>query len=147
MTEQLTQVQPVSCYVKRRQLPDFFSSVLNCLLNSCDCSASGVESGRSPPTSLNSPLALSVFFTCSLITCFLLLLHSLSNRPRAGVGGAEAGLAVPTANASAPQVFIRRTLATQNTRRRPPPSMIDRSLRLLQWCRPRIWMTPWDCSP
>jgi hypothetical protein len=69
----------VSCYAKRRLLPDSFSGGLNCLLNSYDCSASGVGSGQSPPASINSMLAPTVLFTRSLITCFLLcfLLHSL----------------------------------------------------------------------
>jgi hypothetical protein len=86
LPKQLTQVQLVSCYVKRRQLPDFISSGLNCLLNSSDCSASGVGSGRPPPSSLNSPLALAVLFTCSLTTCFLLLLHSLPFKSTMGRG-------------------------------------------------------------
>jgi hypothetical protein len=47
----------VSCYAKRRLLPDSFSGGLNCLLNTCDCSASVVGSGRSVPTSINSLLA------------------------------------------------------------------------------------------
>jgi hypothetical protein len=38
------------------------------------------------PTSINSPLALAVIFTCSLITCFLLLLHSLPFQPTMGRG-------------------------------------------------------------
>jgi hypothetical protein len=67
----------VPCYAKRRLLPHSFSGGLNCLLNTCDCSASGVGSGRSPPASINSLLAPTVLFTCSLIACFLLLLHSL----------------------------------------------------------------------
>ena len=75
------------CYAKRRLLPDSFSGGLNCLLNSCDCSASGVESGRSPPASINSLLALAVLFTCSLTTCFLLLLlHSLPFKSTMGRG-------------------------------------------------------------
>jgi hypothetical protein len=57
-----------SCYARRRLLPDSFSGGLNCLLNSYDCSASGVESGRSPPASINILLAVAVLFTCSLIT-------------------------------------------------------------------------------
>jgi hypothetical protein len=78
----------VSCYVKRCLLPDSFSDGLNCLLNSCDYSASGVGSGRSPPASINGLLALAVLFTCSLITCFLLLLllHSLPFQPTMGRG-------------------------------------------------------------
>jgi hypothetical protein len=76
----------VSCYAKRCLLPDSFSGGLNCLLNSCDCSASGVGSGRSPPASINSLLALAVLFTCSLITCFLLLLHSFPFQSTMGRG-------------------------------------------------------------
>jgi hypothetical protein len=82
----LTQVQLALCYAKWRQLPDFFSSGLNRLLNSCDYSASEVGSGWSPSASINSLLALAVFFTCSLITCFLLLLHSLTFHPTMGRG-------------------------------------------------------------
>jgi hypothetical protein len=55
--EQLTLVQMVSCYTKRHLLPHSFSGGLNCLLNTCDCSASVVGSGRSPPPSINSLLA------------------------------------------------------------------------------------------
>jgi hypothetical protein len=40
LPEQLTWVQPVPCYVKRRELYDSFSGGLNCLLNSCNCSVS-----------------------------------------------------------------------------------------------------------
>jgi hypothetical protein len=47
----------VSCYAKRRLLPDSFSGGLNCLLNTCDCSASVVGSGQSLPASINSLLA------------------------------------------------------------------------------------------
>jgi hypothetical protein len=76
----------VPCYVKQRLLPDLFSGDLNCLLNSCDCSTSGVGSGRSPPASINSLLAPAILFTCSLITCFLLLLHFLPFQPTMGRG-------------------------------------------------------------
>jgi hypothetical protein len=51
-------VQIVSCYAKRCLLPDSFLGSLNCLLNTCDCSASVVGSERSPPASINSLLAL-----------------------------------------------------------------------------------------
>jgi hypothetical protein len=75
----------VPCYAKRRLLPDSFSGGLNCLLNSCDCSASGVGSGRSPLVSVNSLIAPSVLFTRSLIICFLLLLRpSLPFQPTMG---------------------------------------------------------------
>jgi hypothetical protein len=69
----------VPCYAKRRLFSDSFLGSLNCLLNSCGCSANGLGSGRSSPASINSLLAPVVPFTCSLITCFLLrlLLHSL----------------------------------------------------------------------
>jgi hypothetical protein len=88
LPKQLTKVQPVPCYAKRRLLRDSFPGGLNCLLNSCDCSANGVGSGWSPPASINSPLTLTVLFTCSLITCFfLLLLHSpLPFQPTMGRG-------------------------------------------------------------
>jgi hypothetical protein len=74
----------VLCYAKQRLLPNSFSDGLNCLLNSCDYSASGVGSERSPPASINSLLAPDVLFTCSLITCFLL--HSLPFQPAMGRG-------------------------------------------------------------
>jgi hypothetical protein len=46
-----------------------------------------------PSASLNSPLALAVFFTRSLITCFLLLLlHSLSFHLTMGRGRRGRGL-------------------------------------------------------
>jgi hypothetical protein len=57
LPDKLTLVQTVSCYVKRRLLPDLILGGLNCLLNSYDCSASVVGSGRSPPASINSLLA------------------------------------------------------------------------------------------
>jgi hypothetical protein len=66
-------------------LPDSFSGGLNFLLNFCDCSASGVGSERSSPESINSLLAPSVLFTCSLIICFLLL-RSLPFQPAMGRG-------------------------------------------------------------
>jgi hypothetical protein len=75
----------VPCYAKRRLLPDSFSGGLNCLLNSCDYSASGVGSGRSPLASINSLLALAVLFTRSLIICFLLL-RSITFQPARGRG-------------------------------------------------------------
>jgi hypothetical protein len=77
--------------VKRRLLPDSFSGGLNYLLNSCDCSASGVGSGRSPPASINSPLAPVVLFTCSLIICFLLLRPSFPFQPTMGRGRRGSG--------------------------------------------------------
>jgi hypothetical protein len=74
----------VPCYAKRRLLPNSFSGGLNCLLNSCDYSASRVGSEWSPPASINCLLASAVLFTCSLITCFLL--HSLPFQPAMGRG-------------------------------------------------------------
>jgi hypothetical protein len=56
-SKQLTLVQMVSCYAKRCLLPDSFSGGLNCLLNTCNCSASVVGSGRLPQASINSLLA------------------------------------------------------------------------------------------
>jgi hypothetical protein len=47
----------VSCYVKRRQPPDLFPDDLNCLLNSCDCSATVVGDERLPSSSINRALA------------------------------------------------------------------------------------------
>jgi hypothetical protein len=137
----------VSYYVKRRQLPNFFSSDLNCLLNSCDYSASGVGSGRSPPASLNSLLALAVFFTRSLITCFLLLLlHSLTLHPTMARGRRGRGLPC-RANGkckcapSPPSEDFGDSEYSEEASfeydRSPAPSF--------QWSCPRIRMTPWDC--
>jgi hypothetical protein len=80
----------VSCYAKRRLLPDSFSGGLNCLLNTCDFSASVVGSGRSLPTSINSLLAplfsslilrsSAAFFSPSL------LLHPTMGKGRRGQG-------------------------------------------------------------
>jgi hypothetical protein len=81
----------VPCYTKRHLLPDSFSNGLNFLLNSCDCSASEVGSGRSPPASINSLLAPSILFTCSPIICFLLLHLSLPFQPTMGRGRRGSG--------------------------------------------------------
>jgi hypothetical protein len=144
LPEQLTQVKPVSYYAKRRQLPDFFSSDLNCLLNSCDCSASGVGSRRSPPASLNSLLALAVFFTRSLITCFLLLLlHSLTlhptmargrGLPRRANGKCKCAPSPPSEDFGDSEYSEEASFEYD---RSPAPSF--------QWSCPRIRMTPWDC--
>jgi hypothetical protein len=75
----------VSCYAKRRLLSDSFSGGLNCLLNSCNCSVSGVGSGRSTQASINSLLALAVLFTRSLIIRFFLL-RPLPLQPDMGRG-------------------------------------------------------------
>jgi hypothetical protein len=83
-------VQTVSCYAKRRLLPDSFSGGLNCLLNTCDCSASVVVGGRSPPASINSLLALlffSLIFRSSVAFFYLsLLLQPTMGRGRRGRG-------------------------------------------------------------
>jgi hypothetical protein len=88
--EQLTLVQTVPCYAKRRLLLDSFSGGLNCLLNTYDCSASVVGSGRSPPTSINSllaPLFYSLIFWSSVALFYLsLLLQPTMGRGRRGRG-------------------------------------------------------------
>jgi hypothetical protein len=61
----------VSCYVKRRQLPDVSSDGLNCILNFCDCSVA-VVGGERLSSSINSALASPAF------SRFLLLLSALS---------------------------------------------------------------------
>jgi hypothetical protein len=81
----------VLCYAKQRLLHDSFSGGLNCLLNSCDCSTSGVGSGRSPPASINSLLAPVVLFTRYLIICFVLLRLSLPFQPTMGRGRRGSG--------------------------------------------------------
>jgi hypothetical protein len=58
----------VSCYVKRRQLPDVSSDGLNCILNFCDYSVAVVGGERLPSSSINSALASPAF------SRFLLLL-------------------------------------------------------------------------
>jgi hypothetical protein len=60
LREQLTAVQPVPCYTKQRQLRDSFSGGFNCLLNSCDCSVSGVGSERSSGLELDADPMTSV---------------------------------------------------------------------------------------
>ena len=144
---QLTLVQMVSCYAKRRLLPDSFSGGLNCLLNTCDCSASVVGSGRSPLASINSllaPLFSSLILRSSVAFFFFL---SFSNQPWVEVGGIVVGLVVLTASASMPRVPPRRTLGTQSTRRRHPPSQIARPFRLLPRRHPRTRMIPWGFPP
>jgi hypothetical protein len=51
--KQLTLVQMVLCYAKRRLLPDLLLGDLNCLLNNCDCSVIVVGDERLPPASIN----------------------------------------------------------------------------------------------
>jgi hypothetical protein len=95
MPEQLALVQMVSCYAKRRLLPDSFSGGLNCLLNTCDCSASVVGSGWSPPASINSllaPLFSSLILRSSVAFFFLsLLLQPTMGRGRRGHGWPRCG--------------------------------------------------------
>jgi hypothetical protein len=90
LSEQLTLVQMVSCYAKRRLLPDSFSGGLNCLLNTCDCLASVVGSGRSPPTSINillAPLFSSLILRSSVAFLSLsILLQTTMGRGRRGHG-------------------------------------------------------------
>jgi hypothetical protein len=80
----------VSCYVKRRLLPDSFFGGLNCLLNTCDCSASMVGSGRSLLASINSLLAplFSSLILQSSATFFSLypLLHLTMGKGKRGRG-------------------------------------------------------------
>jgi hypothetical protein len=85
----------VSCYAKRRLLPDSFSGSLNCLLNTCDYSASVVGSGRSPPTFINSLLApsFSSLILRSYVAFFFLslLLQPTMGRGRRGRGWPRRG--------------------------------------------------------
>jgi hypothetical protein len=132
LPEQLTLVQTVSCYAKRRLLLDSFLDGLNCLLNSCDCSASVVGSGWSPLASINSllaPLFSSLILRSSAFFFFFVL--SFSNQPWVEAGGVVVGLATLMASASVLRVLPQRTSGTLTTRRRPPPSLIVRLLRLL----------------
>jgi hypothetical protein len=57
------------------------------------------------------------------------------------------GLAAMTVSASALQVLLRRTSWTQSTRRRPPPSLVIRLLRLLPQHHPRTQTIPWGSQP
>jgi hypothetical protein len=79
----------VSCYAKRL-LPNSFLGGLNCLLNTCDCLASIVRSGRSLPTSINSLLAplFSSLILRSSVTFFSLspLLHPTMGKGKRGRG-------------------------------------------------------------
>jgi hypothetical protein len=80
----------VSCYGKRRLLPDSFSGGLNCLLNTCDSSASVVGSGRSLPASINSllaPLFSSLILrSCATFFCLYPLLHLTMGKDKRGRG-------------------------------------------------------------
>ena len=80
----------VSCYAKRRLLPDSVSGSLNCLLNTCDCLASVVGSGRSPPVSINSLIAplFSSLILRSSVTSFSFhpLLHPTMGKGKRGRG-------------------------------------------------------------
>jgi hypothetical protein len=80
----------VSCYAKQRLLPDSFSGGLNCLLNTCDCSASVVGSGRSFPASVNSllaPLFSLLMLRSSVIFFFLYpLLYPTMGKGKRGRG-------------------------------------------------------------
>jgi hypothetical protein len=135
-------VQMVSCYAKRRLLPDSFSSGLNCLLNTCNCSASVVGSGRSPPASINSllaPLFSSLILRSSVTFFFLsLLLQPTMGRGKRGCGWPCHGDNKRKHAPSPP----RKTLGTQSTRRRQPPSRTACPLWLLPGHHPRTQMIP-----
>jgi hypothetical protein len=97
----------VSCYAKRRLLPNSFSGGLNCLLNTCDCSASVVGSEWSPPASINSllaPLFSSLILRSSI--AFFFFAFSFSNQPWVDAGGVVVCLAALTANASVPRILL-----------------------------------------
>jgi hypothetical protein len=85
----------VSCYEKRRLLPHSFLGGLNCLFNTCDCSASVVRSGWSPPASINSllaPLFSSLILRSSVAFFSLsLLLQTTLGRGRRGRGWPRRG--------------------------------------------------------
>jgi hypothetical protein len=95
LPKQLTLVQTMSCYAKRRLLLDSFLGGLNCLLNTCDCSTSVVGSGWSPPASINSllaPLFSSLILRSSIAFFFLsLLLQTTMGRGRRGRGWPHRG--------------------------------------------------------
>jgi hypothetical protein len=68
----------VSCYVKRRQPPDLFPDVLNCLLNICNCSVTVVGDERLPSSSINRALASLAYSHISLLlVAYSTLLSSL----------------------------------------------------------------------
>jgi hypothetical protein len=100
-------VQTVSCYAKRRLLPNSFSGGLNCLMNTCDYSASVVGSEWSPPASINSllaPLFSSLILQSSI--AFFFFAFSLSNQPWVEGGGVVVCLTALTANSSMPRVLL-----------------------------------------
>jgi hypothetical protein len=80
--------------------------------------------------SLNSPLALAAFPTCSRsLALFFSLPPLLPSEPWTKGTKESKGVVPPMASARAPRVLPRRTSGTRSTRRKPPPSMIARSLR------------------
>jgi hypothetical protein len=133
----------VSCYAKRRLLPDSFLGGLNCLLNTCDYSTSVVGSGRSPPPSINNLLA--PLFS-SLILDHLLLSSSFilfSIRQWAKAREVAARPAMLATSGSTIQVLPQRTSTTLSTRsRRFPPSPKGRWPSPLPWRRPMTRTTP-----
>jgi hypothetical protein len=143
----LTLVQTVSCYAKQRLLPDSFSGGLNCLLNTCDYSASVVGGARSPPASINSLLALlfsSLIFRSSITFFFPpLLLQPAMGRGKRGRGWPRRGDNKRKRAPSPPS----EDFWTQSTRRRHPLSQTARPLWHLPRCHPRIQMIPWGFPP
>jgi hypothetical protein len=118
----------VSCYVNWRQPHGVSSDGLNCILNFCDCSMTVVGGERLPSSSINSVLASPAF------SHFLLLLavYSLllpSTPPWARARKVVVLRIIPATSASPSRLLLRRTSATQSTRRSSPQS--PRALRLL----------------
>jgi hypothetical protein len=72
----------VSCYAKRRLLPDLLPDDLNFSLNTCDCSVIMVGDEQLPPTTINRMPALLVssHIFCSSVASFPTFLFS-ANRP------------------------------------------------------------------
>jgi hypothetical protein len=69
----------VSCYVKRRQLPDVSPDGLNCILNFCDCSVAVVGGEWLPSSSINSVLPSLAFSHLLLLLAVRSLLFPFSS--------------------------------------------------------------------
>ena len=90
LPQQLTLVQMVSCYVKRRLLHDSPSGDLNFLLNTCDCSVGVVGDEQLLPASINRLLLRHCFHTSFDHPLFLpqpsLLFHLAMGKDKKGQG-------------------------------------------------------------
>jgi hypothetical protein len=139
----------VSCYVKRRLLPDLLLDDLNCLLNTCDCSVTVVGDERLLPTSINRLLAslVSSHIFWSFVVYFPTFLFS-SNQPWARTRKVEVRRTIPATSGSTCQVPPRRTLVTPSTWRRSfPPSLRGRRSTPLPRCRPMTQTIPRGSPP